>query len=129
MISYVLPSHEMGIVHQINLIVTTLDRIRKETPSPNHLSTSNINDRIIIEAITEKMRHLKEMDYFLNVPANIIELEEARVIFDDLTINEVSAMMYDMEHPYVIYKDWLVTPWDICNVLLSKEITEYTGLS
>jgi predicted transcriptional regulator len=86
-------------------------------------SNKYINDRIIIETITEKMSHLKEMDYFLDVPANIIDLEEARVIYDDLKINEVSAMMYDMEHPYVIYKNRVVTPWDICNVLLSKDIT------
>jgi hypothetical protein len=90
-------------------------------------SNKYLNDRIIIETITEKMKYLKETDDFLNMPARIIELEEARVIFDDLRINEVSAMMYDMEHPYVIYKDWIVTPWDICNVLLSKEITKYTA--
>jgi len=90
-------------------------------------SNKYLNDRIIIETITEKMKYLKETDDFLNMPARIIELEEARVIFDDLRINEVSAMMYDMEHPYVIYKDWIVTPWDICNVLLDKEITKYTA--
>jgi len=89
-------------------------------------SNKYINDRIIIETITEKMSHLKEMDYFLDVPVNIIDLEEARVIYDDLKINEVSAMMYDMEHPYVIYKNWVVTPWDICNALLSKGITSYS---
>jgi len=65
-------------------------------------SNKYINDRIIMETITEKMQHLKRMDYFLNVPANIIELEEARVIFDDLKINEISAMMYDMEHPTMV---------------------------
>ena len=73
------------------------------------------------------MRHLRDMDYFLNVPANIIELEESRVISEDLKINDVSSLMNDMEHPYVIYKDQMVTPWDICNVLLSKDITEYTA--
>ena len=92
-------------------------------------SNKYINDRMIIETITEKMSYLKEMDYFLNVPANIIELEEARIILDDLKINEISAMMYDMEHPYVIYKNWTVTPWDICNVLLSESITEYVPQS
>jgi hypothetical protein len=92
-------------------------------------SNKYINDRLIIETITEKMNHLKEMDYFLNIPANIIELEEARVIWDDLKINEISAMMYDMEHPYIIYKNWTVTPWDICNVLLSESITEYVAQS
>ena len=83
-------------------------------------SNKYINDRIIIETIVEKMGFLKEIDYFLNVPANIIDLEEARVIFDDLKINEASAMMYDMEHPYLIYKEWTVTPWDICNSLLDE---------
>ena len=90
-------------------------------------SNKYLNDRIIIETITEKMKYLKEIEDFLNMPASVIGLEEARVIFDDLTINEVSAMMYDMEHPYVIYKDWIVTPWDVCNVLLDKEITKYTA--
>lgn len=88
-------------------------------------SNKYINDRIVIEAISEKMSYLKEINNFLNVPANIIALEEARVIFDNLKINEVSAMMQDMEHPYVIFKDRIVTPWDICNALLSEEITEY----
>ena len=71
------------------------------------------------------MKHLKETDDFLNESVGVVELEEARVIFDDLKINEISAMMYDMDHPYIIYKDWIVTPWDICNVLLSEDITEY----
>jgi len=73
-------------------------------------SNKYINDRIIIETICEKMSFLKDMDYFLNVPANIIDLEEARVLHNDLKINEVSAMMYDMEHPYLLYKDVVVTP-------------------
>ena len=89
-------------------------------------SNKYINDRLIIEAISEKMKHLKETDDFLNESVDIVNLEEVRTIFDDLTINEVSAMMQDMEHPYVIYKDWIVTPWDICNILLSENITKYT---
>ncbi len=50
------------------------------------LENSNryINDRIIIEPITEKMNHLKEMDYFLNVPANIIDLEESLMILKSI---------------------------------------------
>ncbi|MDH3825065.1 MAG: CBS domain-containing protein [Nitrosopumilus sp.] len=84
-----------------------------------------LSDRLIIEAISEKMKHLKETDDFLNEPVDIVELEEAKIIYDDLKINEVSKMMYDMAHPFIIYKDWLITPWDICKVLLSPEITEY----
>ena len=88
-------------------------------------SNKYLSDRLIIEAISEKMKHLKETDDFLNEPVDIIDLEEAKVIADNLKISEISKMMYDMAHPFVIYKDWLVTPWDICNVLLSPEITEY----
>jgi len=89
-------------------------------------SNKYINDRIILETVSEKLGYLKNIDNFLEMPANTIELEEARVIFDDLKIHEVSAMMYDMEHPFVIYKDMLVTPWDICMALLSENITQYT---
>ena len=85
-------------------------------------SNEYINDRIIIETITEKMAFLNDMDYFLNVPANIIDLEEARVLTDDLKINEASTMMYDMEHPYLIYKDWIITPWDMCLILLDERV-------
>jgi len=90
-------------------------------------SNKYINDRMILEAISEKLGYLKNIENFLSMPASTIELEEARVIFDDLKIHEVSAMMYDMEHPYVIYKDMLVTPWDICMALLSENITQYTA--
>lgn len=84
-----------------------------------------INDRIIIETISEKMNYLQDIDYFLNVPANVIDLEEAKLIYDDLKINELSAIMYDMDHPFVIYKDHIITPWDICECLLSEEIIKY----
>ncbi|MCV0409391.1 CBS domain-containing protein [Nitrosopumilus sp.] len=84
-----------------------------------------LSDRLIIEAISEKMKHLTETDDFLNESADIVELEEAKVVSDNLKIDELSKMMYDMVHPCIMYKDWLVTPWDICNVLLSEKITKY----
>lgn len=85
-----------------------------------------LSDRLIIEAIAEKMKHLKETDDFLNQPVDIVELEEAKIISENMKINEVSSEMYSMAHPFVIYKDWLVTPWDICNILLSDKITKYS---
>ncbi len=88
-------------------------------------SNKYLSDRLIIEAISEKMKYLKEIDDFLNESIDIVTLEKARIIPNDLKIQEVSAMMYDMFHPYVIYNDHIVTPWDICNVLLSPEISEY----
>jgi hypothetical protein len=32
--------------------------------------------------------------------------------------------MYEMDHPYVVYNDISVTPWDICNVLMTEKISE-----
>jgi predicted transcriptional regulator len=84
-------------------------------------SNKYISDRMILEAISEKLGYLTNIDNFLEMSVNTIELEKARVIFDDFKIHEVSAMMYDMDHPYVIYKDILVSPWDICNILMSKD--------
>ena len=84
-------------------------------------SNKYINDRMILETISEKLGYLKNIDNFLEMSSDTIELEEARVIFDDLKIHEVSAMMYDMDHPYVIYKDISISPWDICNILMSKD--------
>lgn len=84
-----------------------------------------LSDRLIIETITEKMKHLKETDDFLNETVNIVELEDAKIISENLEIDELSKIMCDMAHPCIMYKDWLVTPFDICKILLSPEITEY----
>lgn len=32
--------------------------------------------------------------------------------------------MDKMDHPYVMYKDVIVTPWDVCLILLSQELVE-----
>lgn len=88
-------------------------------------TTKYLSDRLIIEAITEKMKHLKETNDFLNETVDNVDLEEAKVISGNLKINEISSVMYDLAHPCVIYHDWLVTPWDICNVLMNEKITKY----
>ena len=41
------PTHEMGIVHQFHLLIPTSNRISKETPSPDQLTTIDINHGII----------------------------------------------------------------------------------
>ena len=71
-------------------------------------SNKYLSDRLIIEAISEKMKHLKETDDFLNESVDIVDLEEAKVIGDNLKINEVASMMHDMAHPFIIYKVCLI---------------------
>src|SRR3989304_2316505 len=46
-------------------------------------------------------------------------------ISEDLSISEVSKLLYKMEHPYIVYGKRVVSPWDICLCLLSDKLTEY----
>ena len=91
------------------------------------LADSNkfINDRIILQKITDELKCLKEIENFMDLPISDFNLEEARNITDDLTIQEISKIMYKMEHPSVLFQDQIITPWDICLMLLSDNITEY----
>ena len=91
------------------------------------LADSNkfINDRIILQKITDELKCLKEIENFMDLPINEFNLEEAKNIRDNLTIQEISEIMYKMEHPSVLFQDQIITPWDICLILLSDNITEY----
>lgn len=72
-----------------------------------------INDRIIIETI-EKFDYLLDIDNFLDIPASVVSLEDAKVVSDDLSISDISKIMYDMSQPLVIHEDRVISPWDIC---------------
>jgi hypothetical protein len=75
-----------------------------------------INDRIIIETI-EKFDFLLGVDNFLDIPVSVVALENAKVISEDLSISDVSKIMYDMSQPLVIHEDRVISPWDVCMVL------------
>jgi predicted transcriptional regulator len=87
-------------------------------------SNQFISDRLILKEISKLLKFHPDVDNFLDIPINQVELEDVTVILDDLSLNQLCTKMYDMDHPYVIYKDISVTPWDICNVLMSAHITE-----
>ena len=84
-----------------------------------------INDRIIIETIAEDLKFLTDTYDFLDIPANTFKLEEAKVVSENLTIPEVSKILFEMAHPYVIYQDQVVSPWDICTTLSSENLIDY----
>ena len=91
------------------------------------LADSNkfINDRIILQKITEELKCLKETENFMDLPTSEFNLEEAKTITEDLKIQEISKIMFEMDHPSVLFQDQIITPWDICLSLLSENITEY----
>jgi CBS domain-containing protein len=79
-------------------------------------TTQFINDRIIIESI-EKFDFLLGRDNFLNIPVSIVTLEDAKVISEDLSLSDISKIMYDMSQPLVIHEDRVISPWDVCIAL------------
>ncbi len=83
-----------------------------------------ISDRLILKEISKLLKFQPDVDDFLEIPINQVELENVTVIREDLSLDQLCTKMYEMEHPYVIYKDISVTPWDVCNVLLSEKISE-----
>ncbi len=88
-------------------------------------STKFVNDRIILQKITEDLKCLKETENFLQMPIEEFKIEDVTIVSENLTIGEVSKKMYEMEHPCVMFGEKIITPWDICLILLSEKITDY----
>ncbi len=86
-------------------------------------SNQFISDRVILEEISKMLKFQLDVENFLEVPVSQVELEEVLVLKEDVNLNKLCLMMYKMEHPYVIYKDVSVSPWDICLTLLSDDVT------
>jgi len=91
------------------------------------LENSNqfISDRIIIEKIATDFNYLKNTNNFLDLPVIDFGLEYAKIITKDLNINELSSIMFGMMHPYAVFRDQTISPWDICLALLSEKMQEY----
>jgi len=92
-------------------------------------SNQFISDRIILEEISKMLKFHPGIDNFLDIPVSQIELREATVLKEDLSLNQICRRLYRMDHPYLIYKDITVSPWDICLTLLSDGVTEGSGES
>jgi len=88
-------------------------------------SSKFINDRMVLETITEDMKYLRGVENFLECPVSDFKLIDAKILSKDLSIPELSKTLYEMKHPCVIFHDKVVTPWDICLILLSENITEF----
>lgn len=91
------------------------------------LENSNqfISDRIIIEKIATDLDYLKNTNNFLEMPVTGFNLEYAKVITKDIMVNEVASIMSGMQHPYAVFRDQVISPWDICLTLLSDRMQEY----
>ena len=92
------------------------------------LENSNqfISDRIIISKIS-MVAKFHDLDDFLDIPINQFEFEYAKEITTDLSLNQICLIMDKMDHPCILYQDSIITAWDICSILLSDKLTEFSG--
>ena len=92
-------------------------------------SNQFISDRIILEEISKLLKFNPDVENFLDIPVSQIELQEVTVLKEDVNLNQICLMLYGMDHPYLIYKDISVSPWDVCLTLLSDDVTQRSAES
>ena len=85
-------------------------------------STRYISDRLILGEISNSLRDQANIDYFLDIPASKLKLEDVKVITEDVNFQKLCSMMEKMDHPYVLYNETVVSPWDVCLTLLSEDL-------
>jgi CBS domain-containing protein len=89
-------------------------------------SNQFISDRTIIEGLSRMIKFQTNIENFLEVPINQVTFDHIKVITEDLKFDKLCSVMNKMEHPYVIYKDIVVSPWDVCLILETEEMVEST---
>lgn len=86
-------------------------------------SNEFISDRLILGEISKMLRFQTDTDYFLEIPATQFNLESAEEVTEELKFNQICSTMKRMDHPFMVYKDTVFTPWDVCLTLLSEDLT------
>ena len=121
-----MPKKKMITFQPDDSLKTILDLMFEHNTRKLLLEYSNqfISDRLVLKEISKLLKFQPEVDNFLEIPVNQVELDDVTIIKEDLDLNQLCTKMYEMDHPYVIYKDISVTPWDICNILMSEKMSE-----
>lgn len=121
-----LPKKEMITFQPDDSLKTIVELMFKHNTRKLLLEYSNqyISDRLVLKEISKMLKFQPDIENLLDIPVNQVELDDVTVIKEDISLDQICSKMYKMEHPYVIYKDISVTPWDICNILMSEKMTE-----
>lgn len=81
-----------------------------------------ISDRLIVTEISRVLKFQQNVDNFLEIPVKQLKLDYVNKISDDLGLNQICTIMDKMDHPFVMYEDIVISPWDVCLALNSKEL-------
>ena len=101
-----------------------LDLMYKNMTRKLLLENSNqfISDRIVLGEISRILKFEENVEDLLDFPISHTRLEYVTSVDKDLKVSEVCSIINKSDHPYLMYKDTVVTPWDICLVLLSEDL-------
>lgn len=105
---------------------SVLEKMFKNNTRKLLLEYSNkfISDRLILQEISNVLKFRTDIDDLLEIPVKEIELQETKTLKTDLRLDQLCSLMYEMEQPYVVYKDITVSPWDVTLTLLSEELKD-----
>lgn len=82
-----------------------------------------ISDRIILGDISQLNKFEKNIDNYLDIPIKKLCLDYVYELKEDVKFDKLCNIMDKMDHPFVIYKDTPISPWDICLTLSSEDIS------
>lgn len=81
-----------------------------------------ISDRIIIQKISRELDCLRYSGEFLEMRADEFVLGDARKISGHLSWKDGCKLLYEMQSPYLLISDGVVTPWDVVSRLDSGAV-------
>lgn len=101
-----------------------LDLMYKNMTRKLLLENSNqfISDRIILGEISRIIKFEENVEDMLDFPVSHTRLEYITSVSEDLKLNEICSIINKLDHPYLMCKDTVVTPWDICLILQSEDL-------
>jgi len=123
-----LPKKEVSTFEKDSTIKDIISLMLEKNTRKLLLKDTNyfISDRLIIQSIAQEFDFFRNVKFLERKFEESFKLEEIKKISKDVNLTDISKSMYAMVHPYVMYQDQVITPWDICMALQSDRI-EFLG--
>ncbi len=72
--------------------------------------------------ISQLNKFEKDIDNYLDIPIKDLSLDYVNELKEDVKFDKLCYIMDKMDHPFVIYNDAPISPWDIC-LALSQDMS------
>ena len=120
-----LPKKKTVTFHQDDSLGKVIELMFTNNARKILLENSNqfISDRMILGEVSKMLKFQKDVDKLSDISINQFKLEHVREVKEDLKFDQFCSVMDKMDHPFVIYKENIISPWDVCVTLLSEDLT------